>query len=79
MEFFIGSHHATQHWFELAIPLFVSRQTLAPKQKLPKAKVQWALDSGGFTELSLYGEWQTTEAEYVADVRRAPVWREAPA
>jgi hypothetical protein len=30
----------------------------------------WALDSGGFTELSMFGEWRTTEDAYVRDVRR---------
>jgi hypothetical protein len=25
----------------------------------------WALDSGGFSELSLYGGWRTTPEEYV--------------
>jgi hypothetical protein len=39
----------------------------------PRALGPWALDSGGFTELSLYGDWQTTPAEYVAEVRR---WRD---
>jgi hypothetical protein len=28
------------------------------------------LDSGGFTELSMFGEWRTTEVEYLAVVRR---------
>jgi hypothetical protein len=27
--------------------------------------VGWALDSGGFSELSMYGKWQTTEAQYI--------------
>lgn len=31
---------------------------------------QWALDSGGYTELNLHGRWETTEAEYVAAVTR---------
>lgn len=70
MEFFIGSHHATQRWFDLAVPLFVSRRTLAEKKRLPKAKERWALDSGGFTELSLYGEWRTSENQYAEDVQR---------
>jgi O-acetyl-ADP-ribose deacetylase (regulator of RNase III) len=32
----------------------------------------WALDSGGFTELSLHGRWKATPAAYVAAVRRYP-------
>ena len=27
---------------------------------LPRARGRWALDSGGFSELSLYGEWRTS-------------------
>lgn len=68
--FYLGSHHASQRWFDLALPLFVSRRVLTARKRLPEARAAWALDSGGFTELSLHGEWRTTESEYVADVRR---------
>jgi hypothetical protein len=37
---------------------------------MPAAAGPWALDSGGFTELSLHGEWRTSPAEYVRRVRR---------
>lgn len=37
---------------------------------MPRAVGKWALDSGGFTELNMFGEWRTTAAEYVAAVRR---------
>jgi hypothetical protein len=60
----------SQSWWDAAVPLFVSRRRLGRRGRLPVPKAPWALDSGGFTELSLYGEWRTTEAEYVADVRR---------
>jgi len=34
---------------------------LAPRlAKLPRAREPWALDSGGFSELSLHGEWTIT-------------------
>jgi hypothetical protein len=68
--FWLGSHHATQRWFSLGVPLFVSRRVLTGRVRLPQAATEWALDSGGFTELSMFGEWQTTESQYVADVRR---------
>lgn len=68
--FYLGSHHASQRWFDLNVPLFVSRRVLAPRKTLPEARCTWALDSGGFTELNLYGEWRTRPAEYVRDVRR---------
>jgi hypothetical protein len=37
---------------------------------MPKAKGIWALDSGGFTELSMYGEWETTPRQYIDAVKR---------
>ncbi len=68
-EFFLGSHMVSQKWWDAGVPLCVSRRRL-PKIKLPSARAAWILDSGGFTELSAYGEWRTTEADYVAEVRR---------
>lgn len=69
--FFLGTHRP--NWLAdgrfANVPLFVSRRTM-PKKRLPRALTDWALDSGGFTELNLYGRWETTPAEYVADVRR---------
>lgn len=54
------------------VPLFVSHRRLMryTPGSLPRATAPWALDSGGFTELSLYGEWRTTPREYVTAVRR---------
>lgn len=58
------------------MPLFVSHRRLNRRGalerggKLPEARTSWALDSGGFTELSLYGEWRTTPAAYIDAVRR---------
>jgi hypothetical protein len=59
------------HWLGLVdFPLFVSHRRLARYRNLPRAVVPWALDSGGFTELSSYGEWRTTPEAYVNAVRR---------
>lgn len=66
----MGTHQVSQKWWDAGVPLFVSRRTLTNRKTLPRARTSWALDSGGFTELTMFGEWQTTEAEYVADVRR---------
>lgn len=67
MIFFLGAHHPD--WLARAgVPLFVSRRSFG--KSLPRAIAPWALDSGGFTELSLHGRWTTSAAEYVADVRR---------
>lgn len=51
------------------MPLFVSRRVM-PKRKLPRAVGPWALDSGGFSELSLYGRWQTSLPQYIEEVGR---------
>ena len=36
----------------------------------PFERTGWALDSGGFSELSRYGGWRTTPEDYVAAVKR---------
>jgi hypothetical protein len=67
--FYLGTHRP--HWLnDATVALFVSRRVLAGRRSMPIAAASWALDSGGFTELNLYGEWRTTEDEYVRDVRR---------
>jgi hypothetical protein len=48
----------------------VSHRTLRRRKTIPPAQSEWFLDSGGFTELSMFGAWQTTEAEYIAAARR---------
>lgn len=52
------------------VPLFVSRRRLARYKNLPQAVTDWALDSGGFSELSLFGCWTITPEEYANEVRR---------
>lgn len=67
--FYLGAHRA--NWLASAgVPLFVSRRTLVRLKSLPHATTSWALDSGGFTELSMHGAWNTTPQEFVTDVRR---------
>ncbi|AHB79573.1 queuine tRNA-ribosyltransferase [Mycobacterium phage Validus] len=68
--FYLGTHEPS--WLRTAgVPLFVShRRLMRLKGELPVAIEKWALDSGGFSELSMYGEWRTTPAEYVAAVAR---------
>jgi hypothetical protein len=69
--FYLGTHQP--HWLwtpAAAFSLFVSRRTLSRCKTVRPATCAWALDSGGFTELSTYGEWLTSPAEYVRDVAR---------
>jgi hypothetical protein len=73
--FYLGTHEIswlarpefTGSW---PVPLFVSHRRLALRRTLPRPRTPWAVDSGGFSELSLYGCWRTTPAEYVAAVQR---------
>ncbi len=66
--FWLGVHHP--NWLSQAAGLFVSHRTLRSLRRLPRARGHWTLDSGGFTELSLTGDWQTSPREYVTAVRR---------
>lgn len=72
MRFYLGTHKP--NWLEdkrfKDVPLFVSRRTLARMQEMPRAVMPWALDSGGFTELSMHGRWKTSPEQYVSEVRR---------
>lgn len=69
MNFWLGTHH--ENWLaSFGEPLFVSHRRLERRKTLPRAVAPWALDSGGFTELNLYGRWRTERHNYVAAVRR---------
>ena len=69
MRFYLGTH--MPHWLaRTSVPLFVSHRRLQKRRTLPVALGPWALDSGGFTELSMFGEWLTPAREYVKAVRR---------
>jgi len=51
-------------------PLFISRRRLDKYRNYKPAQQNWALDSGGFTELNMYGEWRTKPSQYIANIRR---------
>jgi len=69
VRFFLGTHQPG--WLATAnVPLFVSYRRLATRRTLPRAAAPWALDSDGFTELSLHGTWRTPATTYLAAVRR---------
>lgn len=69
MRFYLGTHRA--NWLSrVDVPLCVSRRRLERRKTLPEALGPWILDSGGFTELSMYGEWMLTPEDYVNQVRR---------
>ncbi len=57
-------------WLErMAVPAFVSRnRLLRARDKLPVARVPWAMDSGGFTEVTQHGGWRVTAREFATEV-----------
>jgi hypothetical protein len=68
--FYLGTHE--QSWLRrTSVPLFLSRRRLARLREWPEAIGCWALDSGGFSELSIYGEWRTTVRQYIWEVWQA--------
>jgi hypothetical protein len=71
LRFFLGTHHPG--WLRTAqVPLFISDRRLRTYKTLPAARSPWALDSGGFTELSSHGTWDhgPTPRQYVTRIRR---------
>lgn len=56
MRFYLGTH--LPHWLRLFdVPMFISDRRLRGYVTLPRALAPWALDSGGFSELSMHGSW----------------------
>lgn len=72
VRFYLGTHQV--NWLGdprfARVPLFVSHRRLKGMKRLPRAQGPWALDSGGFTELSLHGRWTVTPRAYAAAIRR---------
>jgi len=72
MKFYLGT--SMPSWMRKEefrnIPLFVSDRRLKTYKNPVKSIVEWACDSGGFTELSMYGEWRTPPHRYAARVRK---------
>lgn len=69
LDFYLGTH--MPHWLaRVDVPLFVSRVRLERRKSLPRARTAWALDSGGFSELTKYGTWTLGVCAYAAQVRR---------
>lgn len=70
MKFWVGSHRPG--WLDwLGVPMMVSHRTLGDRRidALPRASAPWVLDSGGFTELGMFGGWGTSPRLYAHAVR----------
>lgn len=72
MRFYLGTSEASWLWDKrmVDVPLFVSAIRLRRKKNLKPALTDWALDSGGFSALSVDGEWPNTPEQYADEVRR---------
>jgi hypothetical protein len=69
VKFYLGTNKAA--WLQKAkVPLFVSHRTLRTLKIRKMARVEWCLDSGGFTELSMHGQWTISPDEYCWYVTR---------
>lgn len=74
MIFYLGTHEPS--WLKCTTRhLFVSRRRLARLKSFTGYwyRSGWALDSGGFSELSMYGEWKTSPEQYAEEVQ---LWAE---
>lgn len=68
--FYLGTHRLP-HIDISEQPLFISHRILKNRKKKPFNPLSTvAIDSGGFSELSLYGEWRTTPNEYIETLNR---------
>jgi hypothetical protein len=69
--FYLGTHQPRWLWDRAAdFRMFVSHRTLTAYKTLRPSTAPWALDSGGFTELSKFGRWMTSPREYAEAVAR---------
>jgi hypothetical protein len=71
LQFYLGTPEPS--WLRRArhLPLFVSRRRLERLAKLFRATTPWALDSGGFNEVTEHGGWhRVSERDYVDAVAR---------
>jgi hypothetical protein len=72
MQFYLGTHQP--HWLAderfAGVPMFISRRTLNKYKTPPRAVTSFALDSGGFTELQMYGRWTLNADQYAQEVGR---------
>lgn len=66
--FWLGTHEPS--WLPRSpVRLFLSARRLRRIKKLPRARTEWGLDSGGFTELSMHGRWTVSAKDYARDVQ----------
>jgi hypothetical protein len=68
--FYLGTHLPHWIWTVKNVPLFVSQRRLKRQSNYKTATTDWCLDSGGFSELSLFGEWKTSSTRYIRSIQQ---------
>lgn len=69
--FYVGTNNPSWLWGKPnRHPLFVSVRRINAYVSLRPANIEWCLDSGGFTELTMYDEWRTSPEQYVESISR---------
>lgn len=69
IHFFLGTHLPS--WLaQSPVPLFVSHSRLRGRRTLPRAIIPWALDSGGFTEVTQHLGYRDSPKVYAQAIRR---------
>ncbi len=68
MYFYLGIPEPA--WLEhMLVPTFVSRVRLLRKvNRIPRARAPWAMDSGGFTQITAHGGWSIRPREFIREV-----------
>ena len=72
MRFWLGTHQ-TGWLAAVDVPLFLSAVRLRKRKRLPRARGEWALDSGGFSAIRQDGCYRVGPRQYVEEVKR---WRD---
>jgi len=65
MIFYLGVDRCRFLWTVENIPMFMSHRVLRRQKSWRRAASRWCLDSGGFSELSQFGEWTISPEDYV--------------
>jgi hypothetical protein len=79
VKFWLGTHE-TGWAARVAVPWFLSASRLRRRPVRRRVVGSWALDSGGFSELSMHGRWTTGAGQYLdeiaawSEVMGAPEW-----
>jgi len=69
-EFMLGTH-VLNHIEKTNVPLFISFRQLRNRKKKPFNQLgKICVDSGGFSELNLYGKWTITPEEYIEGLNK---------